>query len=73
LLAVDFREDLGLTAAEPVFLVLDRFAFPRLLADFLVARRLVAALPPAERFAFARFLAGPLDVAFFLVERRFPR
>jgi hypothetical protein len=66
--------DLRVVAAERVLLVLVRFALPRFVADFFVALRLVAAaFPPAERFDFARFLAGPLDVAFFLVERRFPR
>jgi hypothetical protein len=70
------RVDLRVAAAERVLLVLDRFAFPRLLTDFLVAPRLEAAaarLLPAERFALPRLLAAPLDVAFFLVERLFPR
>ena len=76
LLAADFRVDLRVEAVEPVFLVLVRFAFPRLVADFLVALRVEAAanrLPPAERFVLPRLLAAPLDVAFFLVERLFPR
>ena len=59
LLPAVFRVDLRVAAAEPVLLVLDRFAFPRLLADFLVARRLEAAadrLPPGERFPLPRLL-----------------
>jgi hypothetical protein len=53
-----------------------RFALPRFVVDFFVALRLAAAaerLPPAERFALPRLLAAPLDVVFFLVERRFFR
>jgi hypothetical protein len=72
LLAAAFR----VAAREPVLFVLVRFAFPRLVADFLVALRLEAAadrLPPAERFVLPRLLAAPLDVAFFLVERLLPR
>ena len=71
-----FLVDLRVVAAERVLLVLVRFAFPRLVADFLVALRVEAAanrLPPAERFVLPRLLAAPLDVAFFLVERLFPR
>ena len=69
-----FRVDLRVAAAELVLLVLVRSALPRVVVDFFVALRLVAAaFPPAERLDFARFLAGPLDVAFFLVERLFPR
>ena len=60
-------------AAERVLLVLGRFAFPRPLA-FLVLEAAAARLPPAERFVLPRLLAAPLeDVAFFLVERLFPR
>ena len=68
--------DLRVAAAEPVLLVLGRFAFARLVADRLVALRLEAAadrLPPAERFVLPRLLAASLDVAFFLVERLFSR
>ena len=75
MLGAVFRVDLRVAAAERVLLVLGRFAFPRPLA-FLVVLRLEAAaarLPPAERFVLARLLAAPLDVAFFLVERLFPR
>ena len=59
LLVAVFRVDLRVAAAERVLLVLDRFAFPRLLGDFLVALRPVAAdlLPPAERLALPRLLA----------------
>jgi hypothetical protein len=63
--------DLRVAAAEPVLLVLGRFAFPRLVADFLV--RLEAAadrLPPAERLALPRLLAAPLEAAFFLLAPR---
>ena len=76
MLAAVFRVDLRVAAAEPVLLVLVRFAFPRLVADFRVALRLEAAadrLPPAERFVLPRLLAASLDVAFFLVERLFSR
>jgi hypothetical protein len=62
-------------AAELVLLGLVRFALPRLVVDFFVALRLVAAadrLPPVERFDLLRLLEAPLDVA-FLVERLFPR
>ena len=68
--------DLRVAAAERVLLVLGRFAFARLVADFLVALRLEPAadrLLVAERFVLRRLLAAPLDVAFFLVERLFPR
>jgi hypothetical protein len=50
------RVDLRVAAAERVLLVLDRFAFPRLLTDFLVAPRLEA-------------VAAPGAAAFFVVER----
>ena len=76
MLAAAFRVDLRVAAAEPVLLVLGRFAFARLVADFLVALRLEPAadrLPPGERFVLPRLLAAFLDVAFFLVERLFPR
>ena len=76
MLAAAFRVDLRVAAAEPVLLVLGRFAFARLVADFLVALRLEPAadrLLVAERFVLRRLLAAPLDVAFFLVERLFPR
>ena len=76
MLGAVFRVDLRVAAAEPVLLVLGCFAFPRLLADFFAPLRLEAAadrLPPAERFVLPRLLAAPLDVAFFLVERPFPR
>src|SRR4029079_8804766 len=76
LLAAAFRVDLRVAAAEPVLLVLGRFAFARLVAYGLVALRLEAAadrLPPAERFVLPRLLAASLDVAFFLVERLFSR
>ena len=76
MLAPAFRVDLRVAAAEPVLLVLGRFAFARLVADRLVALRLEAAadrLPPAERFVLPRLLAASLDVAFFLVERLFSR
>lgn len=65
---------LRVVAAAPLGLV--RFDLPRLVVDFFVALRLVTAadrLPPAERFDLPRFFAAPLEVAFFLVERRFPR
>jgi len=68
--------DLRVAAAERGFLVPGRFVFARLVGDFLVALRLEAAadrLPPAERFVLLRLLVAPLDVAFFLVERLFPR
>jgi hypothetical protein len=71
LLAAVFGVDLRVAVAEPVLLLIDRFAFPRLLADFLVARRLVAAA--TERVDLPRFVLALLDVAFFLVERLFPR
>jgi hypothetical protein len=61
--------DLRIAAAERVLLVLDRFAFPRLLADFLVALRPLAAaerLPRVERFALPRLLTVPLEAGFFL-------
>jgi hypothetical protein len=101
LLVATLRVDLRVAAADRVLLVLRRFGFPRLLADFLVvlaaadrlpvaerfvltrlvvdfsvALRFVAAadpLPPAERLALPCLVAAPLDVVFFLVERRFPR
>ena len=76
MLAAAFRVDLRVAAGERVLLVLLRFAFPRLVADFLVALRVEAAadrLPPEGRFVLPRLLAAPLDVAFFLVERLFPR
>ena len=76
MLAAAFRVDLRVAAAEPVLLVLGRFAFARLVADRLVALRLEAAadrLPPAERFVLPRLLAASLDVAFLLVERLFSR
>ena len=63
--------DLRVATAEPVLLVLVRFAFPRLVADFRVALRLEAAadrLPPAERFALARLLL-PCAAAFVVPER----
>jgi hypothetical protein len=63
--------DLRVATAEPVLLVLARFAFPRLVADFLVPLRLEAAadrLPPAERFALARLLL-PCAAAFVVPER----
>ena len=72
LLAVVFRVDLRVAAAEPVLLVLVRFAFPRLVADFRVALRLEAAadrLPPAERFALARLVLLPCAAAFVVPER----
>jgi hypothetical protein len=52
--------------------VLDRFTFARLVADFLVALRPLAAdlLPPAERFVLPRLLAAPLEAAFFLLAPR---
>ena len=62
LLGAVFRGDLRVAAAERVFLVLGRFSFARLVADFLVALRLETAadrLPPAERFALPRLLAPP--------------
>jgi hypothetical protein len=67
--ALVFRVDLRVAAAEPVLLVLGRFAFPRLVADFLV--RLEAAadrLPPAERLALPRLVAV-LPAAFVVLER----
>ena len=72
LLVAVFRVDLRVAAAERVLLVLDRFAFPRLLGDFLVALRPVAAdlLPPAERLALPRLLAAPLEATFFLLAPR---
>jgi hypothetical protein len=72
LLAVVFRVDLRVAAAEPVLLVLVRFAFPRLVADFRVALRLEAAadrLPPAERFALARLVLLSCAAAFVVPER----
>jgi hypothetical protein len=66
-----FRVDLRVPAGR-VRLVLRR----RLAGDFLVALPRVAAadlLARVERFGFARLLAAPLDVAFFLVERPLPR
>ena len=74
LLAVVFRVDLRVAAAEPVLLVLARFAFPRLVADFRVALRLEAAadrLPPAEaeRFALARLVLLSCAAAFVVPER----
>ena len=71
--ALVFRVDLRVAVAEPVLLVLGRFAFVRLVADFLVALRLEAAadrLPPAERFVLPRLLAAPLEAAFFLLVPR---
>jgi hypothetical protein len=68
-IAEDFRVDLRVAAAEPVLLVLGRFAFPRLVADFLV--RLEAAadrLPPAGRLALPRLIAV-LPAAFVVLER----
>jgi hypothetical protein len=76
LLAADFGLDLRLAAAELVLLMLVRFGLVCLVVDFFVVLRLVAAaerLPPAERFELPRLLAAPLDVAFFLLERLFPR
>ena len=73
LLGAVFRGDLRVAAAERVFLVLGRFSFARLVADFLVALRLETAadrLPPAERFALPRLLAAPLEAAFFLLAPR---
>ena len=72
LLAAVFRVDLRVAAADLVFLVLGRFAFAGLVADFLVALRPVAAdrLPAVERFALPRLVAVPLEVAFFLLEPR---
>jgi hypothetical protein len=73
LLPAVFRVDLRVAAAEPVLLVLGRFAFALLVADFLVALRLEAAadrLPPAERFPLPRLLAR-LELALFLVEPLF--
>jgi hypothetical protein len=64
--------DLRVAAAEPVLLVLVRFAFPRLVADFRVALRLEAAadrLPPAERFALARLVLLSCAAAFVVPER----
>ena len=65
-----------MVAVDPVLRVPVRFAPPRLIVDFFVAVRLVAAadrLPPAERFAVPCLLAAPLDVDFLRVERLFPR
>jgi len=73
LLGAVFRGDLRVAAAERVFLVLGRFSFARLVANFLVALRLETAadrLPPAERFALPRLLAAPLEAAFFLLAPR---
>ena len=64
--------DLRVAAAEPVLLVLVRFAFPRLVADFRVALRREAAadrLPPAERFALARLVLLSCAAAFVVPER----
>jgi hypothetical protein len=47
LLVAAFRVDLRVAAAEPVLLVLDRFAFPRLV---VVLPRLAAAFFVVERF-----------------------
>jgi hypothetical protein len=68
LLIAAFRVPRRVAAADLVLLVLRRFAFPRLVADFLVAVRLEAAdrLPPAERFVLPRLLAAPLEAALFL-------
>jgi hypothetical protein len=69
LLAAVFGVDLRVAAAERVLLVLGRFAFALLVADFLVALRLEAAadrLPPA-RLALPRLLAR-LELALLLVE-----
>ena len=71
-----FRVDLRVAAAELIFLPLVRFALPRVVVDFFVALRLMAAadrLPPAERFDLPRLLSAPLDVVFLLGERLFPR
>jgi hypothetical protein len=68
--------DLRVAAAERVLLVLGRFAFPRLLADFLVALRLEATadrLPPAERLALPRLVAVLPRPAAFVVLKRFLR
>ena len=54
MLAADFGVDLRLAAAELVLLMLVRFGLVRLVVDFFVVLRLVAAaerLPPAERTA----------------------
>ena len=64
--------DLRVAGGEPVLLVLVRFAFPRLVADFRVALRLEAAadrLPPAERFALARLVLLSCAAAFVVPER----
>jgi hypothetical protein len=73
LLAAVFGVDLRVAAAERVLLVLGRFAFALLVADFLVALRLEAAadrLPAAKRFVLSRLLAAPLEAAFFLLAPR---
>ena len=72
LLGAVFRGDLRVAAAERVFLVLGRFSFARLVADFLVALRLETAdcLPLAARFALPCLLAAPLEAAFFLLAPR---
>ncbi len=65
-----FRVDLRVE--ELVLLVLGRFAFPRLLADFLVPLRLEAAdcLPLAACFALPRLVAVlPLPAAFVALGR----
>jgi hypothetical protein len=67
----DFRVDLRVPAAERVLLVLGRFAFARLVADFLAALRLEPTadrLPPAERLALARLLVLPRAAAFVALE-----
>jgi hypothetical protein len=66
LLVAALRVDLRVAAADLVLLVLDRFAFPRLVADFLVALRLetvAARLPPAARLALARLVGVPRPAA----------
>jgi hypothetical protein len=63
--------DLRVAAAERVLLVLRRFGFFRLLADFLVVPRLEAPvdrLPPGARFT--RLLAALLEATLFLFAPR---
>ena len=72
LVVVAFCALLRLAAGELVLLVLGRFAFARLVADFLVALRFETAdrLPRVKRFASPRLLAAPLEAGFFLLGPR---